>query len=236
MQTNDYFWAMFKQEKTIKQLPKPDRPREKLVAVGVQNLKDAELLAILLNSGLAGENVLQVALRVLEKYPKEKIFKMSFTELSKIKGVGQVKACVIIAAGELVRRALEIREEVAPVMKAVDDVVAQAIYMKSKQREHFMVLYLNARNELLFKKPMFVGTLNASIVHPRDIFREAVRRNAAFVIFCHNHPSGNEQPSRADLDINKRLVEAGKIMGIEALDHIIITKTKVFSFKESGLM
>ena len=224
------------QSQTIKQLAKIDRPREKLVSKGVANLKDAELLAILLNTGIAGENVLAVAERILKQYPKREILNLNFKELSGIKGVGQAKACLLLACAEFIKRALEVKEEIAPIIKTVDDVVAQSIYMKDKQREHFMVLYLNARNELIFKKPMFVGTLNANIVHPREIFGEAIKQNAAFVIFCHNHPSGNEQPSQTDLEINKRLVDAGKIMGIEALDHIIITKTKVFSFKETGLM
>ncbi|MDD5738479.1 MAG: DNA repair protein RadC [Candidatus Pacebacteria bacterium] len=224
------------EKQTIKQLPKVDRPREKLIAKGVQNLKDAELLAILLNTGIAGEDVLQVALRILNQYSKREILNLNFKELSVIKGIGPTKACLLLACAEFIKRALEVKEEITPVIKTVDDVVAQAIYMKDKQREHFMVLYLNARNELIFKKPMFVGTLNANIVHPREIFGEAIKQNAAFVIFCHNHPSGNEQPSQADLEINKRLVEAGKIMGIEALDHIIITKIKVFSFKENGLI
>jgi len=221
---------------SIKQLPKIDRPREKLIARGVQNLKDSELLAILLNTGVEGESALQVAQRILSKYSKRKILEFSVKELSGINGVGQAKACLMLAAAEFIKRALEVKEEIAPVIRAVDDIVAQAIYMKDKQREHFMVLYLNARNELLFKKPMFVGTLNVNIVHPREIFSEALRQNAASVVFCHNHPSGVEQPSQIDLQINKRLIEAGKIMGIEALDHIIITKTRVFSFKESGLM
>ncbi|MDO8524537.1 MAG: DNA repair protein RadC [bacterium] len=224
------------EKQTIKQLPKVDRPREKLISKGVQNLKDAELLAILLNTGVEGESVLAVAERILKQYSKREILKLNFKELSNIKGVGQAKACLLLACAEFIKRALEVKEEIAPIIKTVDDVIAQAIYMKDKQREHFMVLYLNARNELIFKKPMFVGTLNANIVHPREIFGEAIKQNAAFVIFCHNHPSGNPQPSQVDLEINKRLVEAGKIMGIEALDHIIITKTKVFSFKESGLM
>ena len=224
------------EKQTIKQLPKVDRPREKLIAKGVSNLKYNELLAILLNTGIEGESVLQVALRILKQYSKKEILKLSFKELSNIKGVGQAKACLLLASAEFTKRALEMKEEIAPVIKTVEDVIAQAIYMKDKLREHFMVLYLNARNELIFKKPMFVGTLNANIVHPREIFSEAIKQNAAFVIFCHNHPSGNEQPSQVDLAINKRLVEAGKIMGIEVLDHIIITKTKVFSFKESGLI
>ncbi len=224
------------EKQTIKQLPKIDRPREKLISKGAQNLKDAELLAILLNTGIAGENVLIVAGRILKQYSKREFFNLNFKELSGIKGIGQTKACLLLASAEFIKRALEVKEEIAPIIKSVDDVVAQSIYMKDKQREHFMVLYLNARNELIFKKPMFVGTLNSNIVHPREIFGEAIKQNAAFVIFCHNHPSGVAEPSQTDLEINKRLVEAGKIMGIEVLDHIIITKTKIFSFKEAGLL
>ena len=224
------------EKQTIKQLAKVDRPREKLIAKGASNLKDAELLAILLNTGIEGESVLAVAERILKQYPKREILNLNFKQLSNIKGIGPAKACLLLACAEFTKRALEVKEEIAPIIKTVDDVVAQSIYMKDKQREHFMVLYLNARNELIFKKPMFVGTLNANIVHPREIFGEAIKRNAAFVIFCHNHPSGTPEPSQVDLAINKRLIEAGKIMGIEALDHIIITKTKVFSFKEAGLI
>ena len=224
------------EKQTIKQLPKIDRPREKLMAKGVQNLKDAELLAILLNTGVAGENVLQVASRILGQYSKREIINLNFKELSGIKGVGQVKACLLLACAEFIKRALEAKEEIAPIIKTVDDVVAQSIYMKDKQREHFMVLYLNGRNELIFKKPMFVGTLNANLVHPREIFIEALKQNAACLIFCHNHPSGDPSPSKIDLEITKRLSEAGRIMGIDVLDHLIISKTKVFSFRESGLI
>lgn len=220
----------------ISQIPKEDRPREKLIAKGAKNLKDSELLAILLNTGTKGKSALLIAQEILEKYPKAGILKVSFKDLSKIKAIGQTKACVILAALEFAKRILEIKDEILPKINSAEDVVAQAIYMRDKQREHFMVLYLNGRNELLSKKPMFVGTLNANLAHPREIFAEALRQNAAFVAFCHNHPSGNPSPSQTDLILNKRLVEAGKIMGIDVIDHIIITKTKVFSFKEQDLI
>ncbi|MBM4177694.1 DNA repair protein RadC [Candidatus Gribaldobacteria bacterium] len=222
-------------KKTIKTLPKSERPREKLIERGVKNLKDEELLAILLSTGVKGKNVVKVAEELLKKYPKAKLFKLSFVELAKNEGVGQAKACVILAAQELVKRALEIKDEIAPKIVSVEDIVAQAIYMRDKQREHFMVLYLNGRNELIFKKPMFVGTLNANLVHPREIFLEALKQNAACLVFCHNHPSGDPTPSKIDLEVTNRLVEAGKIMGIDVLDHLIISKTRVFSFRESGL-
>ena len=127
-------------------------------------------------------------------------------------------------------------EETLPRIESVKDVIAQAVYMRDKTREHLMALFLNARNEMVYKKPMFIGTLNANLVHPREIFQEALKQNAASVILVHNHPSGDPEPSQDDLEITKRIQEAGKIMGIDVLEHIIITKTKVFSFKDNKLI
>ena len=220
----------------IKDLSKIERPREKLIAKGPDNLKDEELLAILLGTGVEGKNVIEVARQILRKYSKKRLLKMKYEDLSKIKGVGPAKACTILAAAELVKRALEIGEETLPLIHSTKDVIAQAVYMRDKTREHLMALFLNARNEMIYKKPMFIGTLNANLVHPREIFQEALKQNAASVILVHNHPSGDPEPSEDDLEITKRIIEAGKIMGIEVLDHIIITKTKVFSFKENKLL
>jgi len=222
--------------KNIHQIPKSDRPREKLFDKGSGNLKDFELLAILLGSGQKGENVLELAGNILNKYSKKGLFKLTCKELSEIKGIGLAKACIILASFELAKRTLKIKEEISPQMISVQDVIAQAAYLRVKKREHFLVLYLNGRNELISKKAMFIGTLNANLVHPRDIFAEALKQNAASVIFVHNHPSGNPDPSGTDLKVTKRLTEAGKIMGIDVLDHIIIAKNKAFSFKEQKLI
>jgi len=221
----------------IKDLPEADRPREKLIKKGSQNLKDEELLAILLGTGVEGKNVIEVAQQILRKYSKKRLFKMKYEDLSKIKGIGPAKACIILASQELVKRALKIQDETLPIIRSTKDVVAQAVYLRDKTREHLMTIYLNARNEMIWKKQStFIGTLNASIVHPREIFAEALRQNAASVILVHNHPSGDAEPSEDDLEITKRIQEAGKIMGIDVLDHIIITKSKVFSFKEKKLI
>ena len=220
----------------IKDLPEADRPREKLIKKGSQNLKDEELLAILLGTGVEGKNVLEVAKQILRKCSKKRLLKMKYEDLSKIKGIGPAKACTILAAIELVKRALEIGEETLPVIRSTKDVIAQAVYMRDKTREHLMAIFLNARNEMIYKKPMFIGTLNANLVHPREIFAEALKQNAASVILVHNHPSGDAEPSQTDLEITKRILEAGKIMGIDILDHVIITKTKFFSFKEKKLI
>lgn len=221
----------------LKSLPKIERPREKLISKGPQNLKDEELLAILLGTGVEGKNVIEVAKQILRKYSKKRLLKMKYEDLSKIKGIGLAKACIILAAQELIKRALEIQEETLPIIQSIKDVVAQAVYLRDKTREHLMTIYLNARNEMVWKKQStFIGTLNANLVHPREIFAEALKQNAASVILVHNHPSGDSEPSEDDLQITKRLIEAGKIMGIDILDHIIITKSKVFSFKEKKLI
>ena len=220
----------------IKDLPEADRPREKLIKKGSQNLKDEELLAILLRTGREGKNVLEVAKQILRKYSKKRLFKMKYEDLSKIKGIGPAKACIILASQELVKRALKIQDSGLPIVQSINDVILQVGYIREKTREHFVAIYLNARNELLFRKHIFIGTLNASLVHPREIFSEALRHNAASVILVHNHPSGDPEPSEDDLEITKRLIEAGKIMGIDVLDHIIITKSKVFSFKENKMI
>jgi len=220
----------------IKDLPEADRPREKLIKKGSQNLKDEELLAILLRTGREGKNVLEVAKQILRKYSKKRLFKMKYEDLSKIKGIGPAKACIILASQELVKRALKIQDSGLPIVQSINDVILQVGYIREKTREHFVAIYLNARNELLFRKHIFIGTLNASLVHPREIFSEALRHNAASVILVHNHPSGDAEPSEDDLAITKRISEAGKIMGIDVLDHIIITKNKAFSFKKGKLI
>jgi DNA repair protein RadC len=220
----------------LKSLPKIERPREKLIQKGSQNLKDEELLAILLGTGIKGKNVIEVAKQILNKYSKKRLLRLTFNDLSKIKGIGPAKACTILAAAELVKRALKIGEATLPVILSTKDVIAQAVYMRDKTREHLMAIYLNARNEMIYKKPMFIGTLNANLVHPREIFQEALKQNAASVILVHNHPSGDPEPSEDDLTITKRIIEAGKTMGIDVLDHVIITKNKAFSFKEQKLL
>jgi len=220
----------------LKSLPKIERPREKLISKGPQNLKGEELLAILLGTGTEGKNVIEVAKQILNKYSKKRLLKLTYNDLSKIKGIGPAKACTILAAQELIKRALEIGEETLPTVKSIRDVIAQFSYLRDKTREHLAALYLNARNELVFKKHIFVGTLDANIAHPREIFEHALANHASSVILVHNHPSGDPEPSKADLEITKRIIEAGKILGIDVLDHIIITKTKAFSFKEKKLI
>lgn len=220
----------------IKEMSKSERPREKLIERGAENLKDEELLAILLRTGTKEKNVLELAKQILKNYPKKKFLKLKYNDLIKIKGIDSAKACTILAAVELGKRILRVGEETLPKIESPKDVISQFSYLRDKTREHLAALYLNARNEVVFKKHLFIGTLNANICHPREIFKYALEKNAASVILVHNHPSGDSEPSEADIEITKRIKEVGKIMGIELLDHIIITKNKIFSFKEKRLI
>src|SRR3989344_9673635 len=147
----------------IKDLPKIEWPREKLIAKGSENLKDKELLAILLGTGVEGKNVIEVSEQILQKYPIKNFLRLKYEDLVKIKGINSAKACTILASQELVKRALDVRDESLPKIESVEDVLAQVVYMRDKTREHLMTLFLNARNELLHKKSMFIATLNTSL-------------------------------------------------------------------------
>ncbi len=220
----------------IKDLPKSDRPREKLIAKGVENLKDSELLAILLRTGTIGKNVIEIASQILSKYSKKRLLQMTYADLSKISGINSAKATTLLAAFELSKRALEVNDTNLPVISDAKDAVAQLSDMRDLKKEHLVALYLNAKNQLVHKETISMGTLNANLVHPREVFEPALKYSAAQIIAAHNHPSGDPKPSEDDLEVTKRLTEAGKMMGIELMDHVIISKTSHFSFKEEKLL
>jgi len=220
----------------IKDLPKSDRPREKLIAKGADNLKDSELLAILLRTGKAGKNVIEIASQILSKYSKKRLLQMTYDDLSKISGIDSAKATTLLAAFELSKRALEVNDTNLPVINNAKDAVAQLSDMRDLKKEHFMALYLNAKNQLVHKETISMGTLNANLVHPREVFEPALKYSAAQIIAAHNHPSGDPKPSEDDLEVTKRLTEAGKMMGIEIMDHVIVSKNSHFSFKEEKLL
>ena len=207
----------------IKNLPKHEQPREKLIEKGVENLCDSELMAILLRTGVEGKNVIKISEEILNKFPKKKLLSLDFEKLSKIKGIGAGKACLLLSAFELTKRALEVEDNNLPVISSVKDAVAQLQELRTAKKEHFVVLYLNARNNLIHKEIISIGTLNASLAHPREVFKPAIEHLAASIIVAHNHPSGGTEPSEADLELTKRLADAGKLLGIELADHIIIT-------------
>lgn len=219
----------------IKNLPKHEMPREKMIEKGVENLRDSELMAILLRTGIEGKDVMKVSKEILQKFPTKKLLSLDFENLSKIKGIGQSKACLLLAAFELTKRALEVEDNNLPTINSAKDAVAQIQELRNAKKEHLVALYLNARNQLIHKETISIGTLNASLIHPREVFEPAVKNLAAQIIVTHNHPSGNLEPSEDDLEITMRLKEAGKILGIEIVDHIIVTKNAYFSLKERCL-
>ena len=220
----------------IKDLPKTERPREKLVAKGAENLKDSELLAILLRTGKAGKNVIEIASQILTKHSKKRLLQMTYQDLVKIGGIDSAKATTLLAAFELSKRALEVNDTNLPTIESTKDAMAQLTDLQNLKKEHFITLYINARHKLIHKELISVGTLTANLVHPREVFEPAMVRAAIEIIVAHNHPSGDPAPSSADLEITKRIVEAGKILGIKVLNHIIITKENYFSFQDKGLI
>ena len=220
----------------IKDLPKIERPREKLIAKGVENLKDSELLAILLRTGTIGKNVIEIASQILSKYSKKRLLQMTYQDLSKISGIDSAKATTLLAAFELSKRALEVNDTNLPVISDAKDALAQLSDMRDLKKEHLVTLYLNAKNQLVHKETISMCTLNANLVHPREVFEPALKYSAAQIIVAHNHPSGDPKPSEDDLEVTKRLTEAGKMMGIELMDHVIVSKNSHFSFKEEKLL
>ena len=220
----------------IKDLPKVERPRERLIAKGAENLKDSELLAILLRTGKAGKNVIEIASQILSKYSKKRLLQMTYQDLVKIGGIDSAKATTLLAAFELAKRALEVNDTNLPTVSTPKDVVAQLTDLRHNKKEHFIALYLNARNQLVHKETISMGTLNANLVHPREVFEPALKHSAANIMVAHNHPSGDPKPSEDDLEITKRLAEAGKMMGVEIMDHVIIATNGYFSFKEEKLL
>lgn len=218
--------------KHIKDIPHFDRPREKLAAKGPEALSDSELLAILLGSGVKGKDVFQVAHAILRKLDKDKK-KIDVKALVAIEGVGFAKACQIVASFEFARRRL-LKESIF--IRKAEDVLPLISYIADKKQEYFLCISLNGANEVIGNRVVTVGLLNTNQVHPREVFVDAISDRAASVIVAHNHPSGILKPSPDDIAITGQLVEAGKILGIPVLDHIIITKKGHLSFKEKGLM
>lgn len=222
---------------TIYDLPKEERPRERLVKFGEQALSIQELLQLVLGRGIAGESVVVTAQKLLSQFGSlQKLAEASIEELSSVKGIGLAKATQIKAAFEIGRR---LSTQAAP-YKSKELTDPEKVYrlikskLKDYHKEHFYIIVLNSRNWSVAE--VSVGSLNASIVHPREVFAEAIKNKAASVIFVHNHPSGDPEPSEGDLVVTKRLVEAGKILEIEVVDHIIITNTNFLSFKERKLL
>ncbi len=220
----------------ILDLPAHLRPREKLLALGVDNLKDKELLAILLRTGRKGKSAVEIADEILKKHELKKILQAGVDDLKKIKGLGGDKIATILAAFELAKRALEVNDNNLPTINSAREAVNHLQELRTAKKEHFVALYLNARNQLIHKETISVGTLNASLVHPREVFKPAIDHLAAGIIVAHNHPSGSLEISEDDISISKKIKDSGSLLGIDLFDSLVITERGCSSLKKEGFI
>ncbi len=221
----------------IKELPEAMRPREKMIARGEDSLSEEELLAIVLGSGTSELSALELARKLLQENEGLRFLKnMTLEELQSIKGIGPARATLVRAVAELARRlALTSNREVH--IKSPDDVKNYVMEdMRYYDREHFKCLYLNRKNRVLALETISVGGLSSSLVHPREVFKPALKRSAASVILIHNHPSGDPTPSAEDIKITRRIMDSGQLLGIDVLDHIIIGDGRFISLKSTNAM
>ncbi|MBS4022944.1 MAG: DNA repair protein RadC [Dethiobacter sp.] len=223
---------------TIKDLPPSERPRERLLQDGAAALSDAELLAIFIRTGTKNETAVQLAERVLvELGGLERLPRLTSEEFCAIKGLGPVKAVTLLAAVEMAKRlAGRIRSGQSSVTSPGDAAALVMEKLRHKLREHFLIVLLDTKHKLMGLEEISIGSLNASLIHPREVFRPAIQKACACIILVHNHPSGDPTPSREDLDVTKRLTEAGRLVGIEVLDHVVIGDGRYISFREKGLL
>lgn len=219
---------------TIHDLPPDEKPREKLLAQGPEALTVRELTALLLVTGTTREGVLEMTHRIIRDYGERNIFaEKDAAKLSKELDIPIVKACQIVATGELGRRHYDKTETGTTTIKNAKDVFEYLTDMRNLPKEHMRGLYLNSHGRIIRDEVISIGTINSNIIHPREIFRPALASNATAVVIAHNHPSGEATPSAEDIEITKQLVQAGKILGIALLDHVIITKDAFTSVNAS---
>ncbi|MFD1772490.1 RadC family protein [Paenibacillus rhizophilus] len=222
----------------LRDLPHEERPRERMMQYGAESLSQTELLAILLRTGTRRESAIHVAQRILGQVGGlRRLADLSIEEMMQIKGIGPAKAVQLKAGMELGRRMANTRLDQPVTIRsphdAADILTEQLRYL---QKEHFVCLFLNTKNHVIAQETLSMGSLNASIVHPREVFRAAIKCSSASIICAHNHPSGDPTPSPEDIALTRRLLDAGEIVGIDVLDHLIIGDDGFISMKEQGLM
>ena len=218
--------------KPIRNIPKFDRPREKLKAKGVKALSNEELLMVILGRGMKGRDVRVLAkdiLKEVEKNPEN----INLANLNNIQGIGLAKATQILASFEFAKRYL-IKDDIK--IRNADDILKLVEDIRNKKQEYFITLTLTGASDLIEKRTVFIGTINQSIVHPREIFADAISDRAAGIVFVHNHPMDDPNPSNDDIEITNRLCEVARIVGIHVIDHIVVSKKDYFSFQAEGLL
>jgi len=219
----------------ILDMQKEERPRERLIKNGASALSDSELLAIILRTGSKKDNVINLSQRILGEYNIKQLSQINITQLMKVHGIKESKAAQISACFEIARRLESFNSVEKPKISSPEDVYRRLFpRMREQKKEMFIELCLDTKNQILKEEVISVGSLNANVVHPREVFKLALTESAAHIIVAHNHPSGDPTPSREDIEITKKLVETGNIMGITVLDHVIIGDGRHFSMKEAG--
>ncbi len=221
---------------TVKEMPEGERPRERLARVGPQALSSAELIAIILRTGVGGENVLALATRLLAQYDGlGGLARLDFSRLTAVRGLGPAKAAQLLAAFELGRRLMaESPRERFQIRSPADAAHLLIPLIAHQEQEHFVILYLDTRNYVQDRETLYKGSLNSSIVRVAEVFRGAIRRNCASIVVAHNHPSGDPSPSGEDIALTRQLVRAGKLLEIDVLDHLIIGHNRYISLREQG--
>lgn len=222
----------------VKDLPKNERPREKILRYGAEVMSNSELLAIILRTGTKDENILKLCDRIISHFGGlNGLINPTIEDLKQIKGVGEAKATQILAISELASRFKSFKSGDDYTVSSPKDVAFYMINeMKNLKKEYFKLIMLNTKNKIISIKDVSIGNLNSSIVHPREVFIEAIKNSSASVILCHNHPSGDPSPSKEDILITNRLKECGILLGIDVLDHIIIGNETYISLKEKGIV
>jgi DNA repair protein RadC len=219
----------------VRDLPCEERPRERMMLWGAEALSDTELLAILIGSGTSKEGVLQLSQRLIAEHGGlPTLFQTGLAKLKKVSGIGPAKATLLAACFELSKRLSTQQRVFGSIIRTPEDVAAIFMSrMRYLKQEHLKAAYLDIKNRLMDQRTISMGTLDSSIIHPRDIFRHAVDLSCAAIILVHNHPAGDPAPSQDDIQVTKRVIKAGEIMGIPILDHIIIGDGRYISLKES---
>jgi len=218
--------------KKLKEIPEFDRPREKLVRKGIHSLSNEELLMVILGRGMPGIDVRTLAKTILKEVEKDPE-NISLDKLESIKGIGLAKASQILASFEFARRYL-VKEGVK--IQRTDDVLNLVEDIRIKKQEHFITITLDGASNLIERRTVFIGTVTESIIHPREIFADAITDRASGIIFVHNHPMDDPQPSEVDITITQRLCEVARLIGIEVIDHIIVSKDDYFSFQSEDVL
>lgn len=225
------------EKKKIKDMPRNLRPRERSMDVGMNNLSDQEVLAIIIRSGYREHTAIDVSMNLLHRYGSLKnISQLTVEDLCKIKGLGKDKSIMLKAAFEIGKRSKMEKIEKKQILSSKDASIVLEDNLRGLNKEHFIILMLNTKNFLLGIETVSIGSLNSSIVHPRELFKSAINKSAAAIILAHNHPSGDATPSREDIEVTKRIKSGGQLLGIDVIDHIIIGDNSYYSFKEEKMI